>query len=95
MKYRLLRFSLLSVLVMLCGGNIYAGFRDIKADLTQLQNLATESNVYIKVAEDGTISQTDNAEEANATLKGKWHGTAYGWSNFTASVPVQGCVKIT
>lgn len=95
MKYRLLRLSLLSMLVMLCGGNIYAGFRDIKADLTQLQNLATESNVYIKVAEDGTISQTDNAEEANATLKGKWHGTAYGWSNFTASVPVQGCVKIT
>lgn len=70
-------------------------FRDIKADLTLLQALATESNVYIKVAEDGTISQTDNAEEAAATLKGKWHGTSYGWSNFTASVPVQGTVKIT
>ena len=72
-----------------------AGFRDIKADLTQLQALATESDVYIKVAEDGTISQADNAEEAAATLKGKWHSTNYGWSNFTASVPVEGCVKIT
>ena len=71
------------------------GFRDIKADLTQLQALATESNVYITVAEDGTISQTDNAEKAAATLKGKWHGTSYGWSNFTASVPVEGTVKIT
>jgi len=71
------------------------GFRDIKADLTQLQALATESNVYITVAEDGTISQTDNAEKAAATLKGKWHSTSYGWSNFTASVPVEGTVKIT
>ena len=71
------------------------GFRDIKADLTQLQALATESNVYISVAEDGTISQTDDAENAAATLKGKWHSTSYGWSNFTASVPVEGTVKIT
>ena len=71
------------------------GFRDIKADLTQLQALATESNVYISVAEDGSISQTDDAETAAATLKGKWHSTSYGWSNFTASVPVEGTVKIT
>ena len=71
------------------------GFRDIKADLTQLQALATESDVYIAVAEDGTISQTDNAENAAATLKGTWHGPDYGWSNFTASVPVEGTVKIT
>lgn len=70
-------------------------FRDIKVDLTQLQDLGTGSDVFIKVAENGAISQTDNAEEANATLKGNWHSTNYGWSNFTASVPVQGCVKIT
>ena len=71
-------------------------WRDIKADLTQLQALATESNVYITVsATDGSISQTDNADIAAATLKGKWHGTSYGWSNFTASVRVPGCVKIT
>ncbi|MBO4464990.1 MAG: InlB B-repeat-containing protein [Prevotella sp.] len=120
MKYKLLRFSLLSIFVMLGGfwgnsawaadrwgktdaanlesGDVVANvdhFRDIKADLTQLQALATGSNVYITVAEDGTISQTDNAENAAATLKGNWHGTAYGWSNFTASVPVEGCVKIT
>ena len=70
-------------------------FRDIKADLTQLQALATESDVYIAVAEDGTISQTDDSEHAAATLKGKWHSADYGWSNFTASVPVEGTVKIT
>ncbi len=71
-----------------------AGFRDIKIDLTQHSELLTESDVYITVAEDGTIGTTDNAENAAATIKGKVHGS-YGSSNFTASVPVQGCVKIT
>ena len=56
--------------------------------------LLTESNVYITVAENGTIGITDNATKAAATIKGKVHGS-YGSSNFTASVPVEGCVKIT
>lgn len=77
------------------GGGDTPTFRDIKADLTQLQALATGSNVYIKVSETGEISQAASAEEANATLKGNWHSSNYGWSNFTASVPVQGCAKIT
>ena len=71
------------------------GFRDIKANLTQLQELATGSNVYITVDAEGNIGTTDNAEEAAATLKGGWHGTQYGWTNFSAVVPVEGCVKIT
>ena len=71
-----------------------AGFRDFEINLMEHPELLTESNVYITVAEDGTIGTTDNAEEAAATIKGKVHGS-YGSSNFTASVPVQGCVKIT
>ena len=71
------------------------GFRDIKANLTQLQELATGSNVYITVDAEGNIGTTDNAEEAAATLKGGWHGTQYGWTSFSAVVPVEGCVKIT
>ena len=71
-----------------------AGFRDIKLNLMEHSELLTESNVYITVAEDGTIGTTDNAENAAATIKGKVHGS-YGSANFTASVPVQGCVKIT
>lgn len=71
-----------------------AGFRDIKLNLMEHSELLTESDVYITVAEDGTIGTTDNAENAAATIKGKAHGS-YGSSNFTASVPVQGCVKIT
>ena len=70
------------------------GFRDIKIDLTQHTELLTETNVYITVAEDGTIGTTDDPTKAAATIKGKVHGS-YGSSNFTASVPVEGCVKIT
>ena len=69
-------------------------FRDIKLDLTQHPELLTQSDVYITVAEDGTIGTTDNAEEAAATINGKVH-SSYGSSNFTAIVPVEGTVKIT
>ena len=71
-----------------------AGFRDIKLDLTAHSEVLTEAPVYITVAEDGSIGTTDNVENAAATIKGKVH-SSYGSSNFTASVPVQGCVKIT
>jgi pectin methylesterase-like acyl-CoA thioesterase len=75
------------------------GFRDIKvtlADADKWQALvANGATVYVTVAEDGTIGTTENADEAAATLTGKWHSTGYGWSNFTADVPVEGCVKIT
>lgn len=106
MKKTLLRLSLLSVLCMLFGGGIFAAltkltgnrapaeFKDIKIDLTEHSELLTESDVYITVAENGAIGTTANADEAAATIKGKVHGS-YGSSNFTASVPVQGCVKIT
>lgn len=75
-------------------GEEQTGFRDIKIDLTQHTELLTETNVYITVAEDGTIGTTDDPTKAAATIKGKVHGS-YGSSNFTASVPVEGCVKIT
>lgn len=70
------------------------GFRDIKLNLMEHLEVLTQSNVYITVAEDGTIGTTDNADEAAATVKGKVH-SSYGSSNFTASVPVEGTVKIT
>lgn len=69
-------------------------FRDIKLNLMEHSELLTGSDVNITVAEDGTIGTTENAAEAAATIKGSAHGS-YGSSNFTASVPVQGCVKIT
>lgn len=69
-------------------------WRDIKINLMEHSELLTESNVYITVAEDGSIGTTDDATKAAATIKGKVHNS-YGSSNFTAAVPVEGCVKIT
>lgn len=81
------------------GQTVTTGFRDIKvtlADADKWQTLVeNNATVYITVDADGTIGTTDDATKAAATLTGKWHGTSYGWSNFTAEVPVEGCVKIT
>lgn len=81
------------------GQTVTTGFRDIKVTLADADKWKTlvENNatVYITVDADGTIGTTDDATKAAATLTGKWHGTSYGWSNFTAEVPVEGCVKIT
>jgi len=75
-----------------------ATFKDIKADLTTLvpEGAAQWSDVStgITVAEDGTLSRIDK-EGASIVFNGKWHGTQYGWANFTATVPVTSCVKIT
>lgn len=71
-----------------------SSFRDIKLNLMEHSELLTGSPVYITVAEDGTIGTTENAEEAAATITANAH-SSYGSANFTASVPVEGCVKIT
>lgn len=79
-----------------------ASFRDIKADLTSTALLPEGAEQWndvstgIAVAEDGTLSRVaTDAENAAAIFNGNWHGTQYGWANFTATVPVVGCVKIT
>lgn len=81
------------------GQTVTTGFRDIKVTLADADKwktlVANNATVYITVDADGTIGTTDDATKAAATLTGKWHGTSYGWSNFTAEVPVEGCVKIT
>ena len=85
-------------------------WRDIHIDLTN-KNLLTEGeiagindetnktpsmNIGVAVASDGTISRVANdAAEAAAVLTGKWHSNEHGWSNFSATVPVEGPVKIT
>ncbi len=77
-----------------------AGFRDIVADLTSAALLPEgaaqwdDVSTGIAVAEDGTLSRIAK-EGAAIVFNGKWHGTQYGWANFSATVPVEGCVKIT
>ncbi|MBO4660420.1 MAG: InlB B-repeat-containing protein [Prevotella sp.] len=79
-----------------------ASFRDIKADLTSTSLIPEGAKQWddvstgIAVAADGTLTRVDkDAANAAAIFNGKWHGTQYGWANFSASVKVQGCVKIT
>jgi hypothetical protein len=74
-------------------------FRDIKVTLSDASKwealVKNGATVYVAFNDNDELAPTEYAEEAVATLKGTWHGTSYGWSNFTASVPVAGCVKIT
>ena len=87
-----------------------AGFVDIKADLTN-QNLLTDEekagiadesnknptlNIGISVDAEGNVTRVDkDAANANAVINAKWHSNEHGWSNFSATVPVEGTVKIT
>lgn len=76
------------------GGEPTSTFRDIKLNLIEHSEVLTGNPVYITVTEEGNIGTTQNADEAAATVQGSVHGS-YGSSNFTADVPVEGCVKIT
>ncbi|MBO5824467.1 MAG: hypothetical protein J6Q93_05865 [Prevotella sp.] len=74
-------------------------WKDIKVDFTNNQILTeAETNIIsvgIKMNEDGTATRVaaDDAS-ANAVVTGKWHSTDHGLANFSATVKVEGPVKI-
>ena len=76
-----------------------ATWKDIKVDFTNDKILtATETNlisVGIKMNEDGTVTRVaaDDAS-ANAVVTGKYHSAQHGLANFSATVKVEGPVKI-
>ena len=76
-----------------------ATWKDIKVDFTNNQILTeAETNIIsvgIKMNEDGTATRVaaDDAS-ANAVVTGKWHSTQHGLANFSATVKVEGPVKI-
>jgi len=75
-----------------------AGFRDIKADFTNGSFFAKdESGTYgLKMNNDGTFTRVAADDEtANAVITGKYHSNEHGISNFSATVKVEGPVKIT
>ena len=81
------------------GGNeSAAGFRDIKADFTNGSFFANgESGTYgLKMNNDGTFTRvaSDDAT-ANAVVTGKFHSNEHGLSNFSATVKVEGPVKVS
>ena len=108
MKYKLLRFSLLSILAMLWG-TVFADeaagtWRDFAVDLRDAnggiltaEEVSANTNITfgIKVGENGTVSRVE-ADAANvaAVITGKT-GNNHGLQSFSATVPVEGAVQIT
>ena len=94
------------VLLMACLFGVstaQAAFKDIKIDLTG-HNLLTDQEVTDKnmvnfgvaIADDGTPSRVA-ADDATAAivLSGKYHSEEHGWGNFSATVAVEGPVKVS
>ena len=102
MKNQILRNVLMFVMLL---GMLpaSAAFKDIKIDLTN-GNLLTADEISsqgmvkfgVAVADDGTISRVA-ADDASAAivLNGKFHSNEHGWGNFSATVAVEGPVKIS
>ncbi|MCR5680761.1 MAG: Ig-like domain-containing protein [Prevotella sp.] len=98
MKYKLLRFSLLGIFAMLCGV-AQAEWVDIKADFTN-QSFFTEADANgatagLKMTAGGFTRVAADDASANAVISGKFHSNDHGISNFSATVKVEGAVKIT
>ena len=90
MKYRLLRFSLLSMLVMLCGGLSIAAI------------LETTGNEESTGFQDFEITNAQLSGEFDAstlptgvTFQGTQRGDSHGYGNVTITVAVNGPVKFT
>lgn len=79
---------------------IVATWRDIKIDFTNGQMLtAEETNLTtfgVAIAEDGTATRVaaDDAT-ANIVVTGKFHSNEHGLGNFSATVKVEGPVKVS
>ena len=99
-----LRFSLLGLLLLLCGMT-YAdgGFKDFTVIVNNQEGTlltadeqvqGTEVNFGVAVADDGTVSRVavDDASSV-ATVSGKFH-SEHGCTNLKVVVPVPGAVKI-
>ena len=72
-------------------------FRDFNTELNTLLTDNDGENVTfgLSVAEDGTVSRVEaDAENTAAVITGKT-GNSHGLQNFSATVPVEGAVKIT
>ena len=80
-----------------------ADFRDIKLDLASGSLLTSEElssktdvNFGVSIASDGSATRVAaDASDANAVLAFKYHDNQHGVTNFKATVPVTGPVKIT
>lgn len=102
MKKNLLRFSLLGILIMLCG-NVFAEFKDFEVIVNnqtgtvltseeQVQGTSVEFGVA--VASDGTLSRVAAGDASSvATISGNYHSD-HGLTGMKVVVPVDGNVTI-
>lgn len=102
MKYKHLRFALLSMLMMLCG-NVFAEFKDFEVIVNnqagtvltineQVQGTSVEFGVA--VASDGTVSRVAASDASSvATISGNYHSD-HGLTGMKVVVPVEGNVTI-
>ena len=99
MKKQLLRFSTLCLLLIL-GMTQAVAFTDIKADFTNGSFFTAEetsvTTAGLKMNADGTFTRVAaDAADANAVITGKFHSNEHGISNFSATVKVDGPVKVS
>lgn len=91
--------------LLLCIGAIpaSAAFKDIKIDLTNGNLLSEEEKTNgssfsfgVVIGDDGSATRVaaDDAT-ANIVLNGKFHSNEHGWGNFSATVAVEGPVKVS
>ena len=103
MKYKLLRFALLSLLVMLFSGNAYADFKDFSVIVNnqdgtlltaeeQVQGTAVEFGVTVDAGGNTVRVAADDASSI-ATISGKYH-SEHGMTGLKTVVAVPGPVKI-
>ncbi|MBO5002171.1 MAG: hypothetical protein J6C66_05670, partial [Prevotella sp.] len=80
-----------------------AAFKDIKIDLTNGNLLSEEEKTNgssfsfgVVIGDDGSATRVaaDDAT-ANIVLNGKFHSNEHGWGNFSATVAVEGPVKVS
>ncbi|MBR2230885.1 MAG: Ig-like domain-containing protein [Prevotella sp.] len=102
MKYKLLRLSLLSMLMMLCG-NVFAEFKDFEVIVNNQEGTMLTSNELVQgtsvefgvaVASDGTVSRVAAGDATSvATISGNYHSD-HGLTGMKVVVPVDGNVTI-
>ncbi len=76
-----------------------AAFKDVKIDFTNNRIMTSAdadiTTIGIAIADDGTVTRVA-ADDATAALSvtGKYHSTQHGLANFSATIAVEGPVKI-
>ena len=103
MNRNLLRFGLLCLVLLVSVVTKAGDFRDIKLDLAggslfTADEMSTQSatSFGVSIATDGSATRVAaDATDANVAISCKYHDNQHGVTNFKATVPVTGPVKIT